>query len=333
MMKKLFAFVICLFLTLAVMPGTEAEAKAKPKLSAKSKTMYVGDVYKIKLRNTYITATMTEADKAEKAAWYVSAISDYELCNSNWYDIFIKGSGDCMASCYAVQYLCEYIGIKAQACGSIDAHGMTVAQCDGKFYLIVTGYAGEKPRTYTMYEIDETTVRKYCEDIEKLIVGLLDDWKKKGGSGLMEKLDLDFYYGREAEQFTFCRLPKVLITDSRFDGMSNNSKLLYGLMLDRLSLSKKRGWLDEANRVYIKYSINNIEEDLNVSHKTASTVLKELEAIGLIDIKQQNGVANVIYVKNFVSERQVNAEAGDISDQQRFHASREERCLCGNAIL
>lgn len=131
----------------------------------------------------------------------------------------------------------------------------------------------------------------------------------------MEKLDLDFYYGREAEQFTFYRLPKVLITDSRFDGMSNNSKLLYGLMLDRLSLSKKRGWLDEANRVYIKYSINNIEEDLNVSHKTASTILKELEAIGLIDIKQQNGVANVIYVKNFVSERQAYVEVGDISDQ------------------
>lgn len=137
----------------------------------------------------------------------------------------------------------------------------------------------------------------------------------------MEKLDLDFYYGREAEQFTFYRLPKVLITDSRFDGMSNNSKLLYGLMLDRLSLSKKRGWLDEANRVYIKYSINNIEEDLNVSHKTASTILKELEAIGLIDIKQQNGVANVIYVKNFVSERHVEESVGDISDQAKCSPS------------
>ena len=127
--------------------------------------------------------------------------------------------------------------------------------------------------------------------------------KNERGLSVMEKLKLDFYYGREAEQFTFYRLPKALITDACFKGMTNNAKLLYGLMLDRKSLSKKRGWLDEANKVFIKYSLNNIEEDLNVSRKTASSLLKELEEIGLIDMIQQPGVANIIYVKNFVSER------------------------------
>ena len=117
----------------------------------------------------------------------------------------------------------------------------------------------------------------------------------------MEKLDLDFYYGKEAEQFTFYRLPKALITDERFKGITNNAKLLYGLMLDRMSLSKKRGWLDEGNKVFIKYSLNNIEEDLNVSRKTAGSILKELESIGLIDMVQRTGVANIIYVKNFGS--------------------------------
>ena len=117
----------------------------------------------------------------------------------------------------------------------------------------------------------------------------------------MEKLELDFYYGKEAEQFTFYRLPKALITDSRFNGLSNNAKLLYGLMLDRMSLSQKRGWFDEENRVFIKYSLNNIEEDLNVSHKTASVLLRELQAIGLIEMVQRSGMANIIYVKNFVS--------------------------------
>lgn len=128
--------------------------------------------------------------------------------------------------------------------------------------------------------------------------------KNERGLSVMGKLKLDFYYGREAEQFTFYRLPKALITDACFKGMTNNAKLLYGLMLDRMSLSKKRGWLDEANKVFIKYSLNNIEEDLNVSRKTASSLLKELEEIGLIDMIQQPGVANIIYVKNFVSERE-----------------------------
>lgn len=117
----------------------------------------------------------------------------------------------------------------------------------------------------------------------------------------MERLKLEFYYGQEAEQFTFYRLPKALITDNRFKDISNNSKLLYGLMLDRMSLSVRSGWFDDQNRVYIKYSLKSIMEDLNCSKMTAVGLLKELQAIGLVDIEQRNGLANIIYVKNFVS--------------------------------
>ena len=118
----------------------------------------------------------------------------------------------------------------------------------------------------------------------------------------MERLDLEFYYGQEAEQFTFYRLPKALITDNRFKEVSNNAKLLYGLMLDRMGLSARSGWFDEENRVYIKYAVKSIMEDLNCSKMTAVGLLKELQAIGLIDMVQKSGVANIIYVKNFVSE-------------------------------
>jgi len=118
----------------------------------------------------------------------------------------------------------------------------------------------------------------------------------------VERLDLEFYYGQEAEQFTFYRLPKALITDARFKDISNNAKLLYGLMLDRMSLSARSGWFDEDNRVYIKYAIKSIMEDLNCSKMTAVGALKELHEIGLIDMVQENGKANIIYVKNFVSQ-------------------------------
>ena len=121
------------------------------------------------------------------------------------------------------------------------------------------------------------------------------------GTALLERLKLEFYYGQETEQFTFYRLPKALITDNRFKDISNNSKLLYGLMLDRMSLSVRSGWFDDQNRVYIKYSIKSIMEDLNCSKMTAVGLLKELQAIGLVDIEQRNGLANIIYVKNFVS--------------------------------
>lgn len=121
----------------------------------------------------------------------------------------------------------------------------------------------------------------------------------------MERLELEFYYGQESEQFTFYRLPKALIVDKRFKDISNNAKLLYGLMLDRMSLSARSGWFDSENRVYIKYGLKSIMEDLNCSKMTAVGLLKELTGIGLIDMEQKSGVANIIYVKNFVSEDKV----------------------------
>lgn len=101
----------------------------------------------------YITSSMTEKEKAEKAAWYISTTSDYELYNDNWWDIFLKGKGDCSASRYALQYMCNHMGIKAAACGNLDAHGKTLVYADGKFYVVVTGFNEPKPRQYLIYEI------------------------------------------------------------------------------------------------------------------------------------------------------------------------------------
>lgn len=132
--------------------------------------------------------------------------------------------------------------------------------------------------------------------------------ERERGCKLVEQLKLDFYYGKEADQFTFYRLPKVLITDKRFKELSDSAKLLYGLMLDRMSLSARNGWFDEEERVFIKYSFSNIMEDLNCAKEKASKLMKELEDIGLIWRVSQIGRANVIYVKNFVSVEVVEEE-------------------------
>ena len=75
-------------------------------------------------------------------------------------------------------------------------------------------------------------------------------------------LRFDYYYGIEAEQFAFYRVPRILIKDERFKDLSSDAKLLYGLMLDRMSLSMKNGWLDKENRAYIHYTVESIMEDL-----------------------------------------------------------------------
>ena len=71
-------------------------------------------------------------------------------------------------------------------------------------------------------------------------------------------MKFDYYYGIEAEQFSFYRVPRLLIKDERFKELSSDAKLLYGLMLDRMSLSMKNGWFDDENRAYIHYTLDNI---------------------------------------------------------------------------
>ena len=115
----------------------------------------------------------------------------------------------------------------------------------------------------------------------------------------------DYYYGIEAEQFSFYRVPRLLIKDKRFKGLSSDAKLLYGLMLDRMSLSVKNRWFDEDNRAYIYYTVEEIMNDLGCSHGTCAKIMAELDnkkGIGLIEKKRQGlGRPDIIYVKNFVT--------------------------------
>lgn len=122
---------------------------------------------------------------------------------------------------------------------------------------------------------------------------------------MREMLQLDYYYGIEAEQFSFYRVPRLLIKDERFKQLSSDAKLLYGLMLDRMSMSMKNKWIDEMNRAYIIYTIDSIKEDLGCSKEKAVKVLAELDSvkgIGLVEkIRRGLGKPDIIYVKNFTT--------------------------------
>ena len=74
----------------------------------------------------------------------------------------------------------------------------------------------------------------------------------------------EYYYGKQADQYSFIKVPKLLVHDKAFIGLSVDAKMLYGLLLDRMSLSMKNGWLDEENRVYIIYQIKDIMSDMNM---------------------------------------------------------------------
>ena len=114
-------------------------------------------------------------------------------------------------------------------------------------------------------------------------------------------LNLDYYYGGEAEQYSFYRIPKALFTDSHYEAMTMEARVLYGLLLDRMGLSARNGWLDDRGRVFIYFTLEDAMAMMGFGHNKAVRHFKELESIGLIERKKQGqGKPTRIYVKNFI---------------------------------
>ena len=142
-----------------------------------------------------------------------------------------------------------------------------------------------------------------------------------------KKMKFKYFYGAEADQFSFYRIPKVLFTDSYFKDLSSDAKILYGLMLDRMSLSIKNQWFDEKNRAYIYFSIEDIMELLNCGLNKAIKSMQELDdetGIGLIEKRRQGfGKVNIIYVKTFMPEKMEEKSSEDELKKFKKQTSEE----------
>lgn len=116
-------------------------------------------------------------------------------------------------------------------------------------------------------------------------------------------MQYEYFYGAQAEQFSFYRIPKALFTEPNFRELSTDAKVLYGILLDRMSLSLKNQWLDAQNKVYIIFAVEEIMDALNCANQKATRLMVELEKqAGLIERKRQGlGRPNLIYVKNFAA--------------------------------
>ena len=123
---------------------------------------------------------------------------------------------------------------------------------------------------------------------------------------MQKQVYFDYFYGEESEQFSYYRIPRLLVTGQQFKNLSTDAKLLYGLMLDRMGLSIKNHWYDHCGRVYIHYTLDEIQAALNCGHNKGVRLLAELDTvtgIGLIErVKQGQGHPTRIYVKRFTTK-------------------------------
>lgn len=152
----------------------------------------------------------------------------------------------------------------------------------------------------------------------------------------------EYYYGTEAEQFNFIKIPRAFFTDKeRFGTLSNEAKIMYSLLLDRMNLSMKNGWLDEHNRVYIIYTIDEIAETMGCGTNLAVRILKELDdenGIGLIHKKRRGfGLPTLIYVKKFFvgenAEKRKAEKSSECSKSEFISCENENSDVCKNNTL
>ena len=145
-------------------------------------------------------------------------------------------------------------------------------------------------------------------------------------------MKFDYYYGSQADQFSFIRIPRMLLTEETFSSLTLQSKMLYSVLLDRMSLSMKNGWFDEENRVYIIYQISEIQSDLGFSKRKAMDYLAELETFGLVQKKKRGfGLPSIIYVKSFLIRKDYSRsiESGTSAGKQIFSRSTDFRTSDG----
>ena len=140
----------------------------------------------------------------------------------------------------------------------------------------------------------------------------------------------DYFYGQSGEMFSYFRVPKILFRDIKFKDLSTDAKTLYGILLDRMGLSVKNGWLDEQGRVYIIFPVQEVMDALGCADNKATKLFRELEKFGLIERKRRGlGKPNLIYVKNFADPRFRNREkngsgAADSAQQETAKSRRNK---------
>ena len=113
-------------------------------------------------------------------------------------------------------------------------------------------------------------------------------------------MEYPYFKGLEADRYSFYRVPKALVKADLFQKMSGDAKLLYAVLLDRMSLSIKNGWQDKHGNAYIICTIEEVMDSIHCARQKAVKLLDELEQeFQLIERRRQGlGKPNLLYVKD-----------------------------------
>ena len=95
----------------------------------------------------------------------------------------------------------------------------------------------------------------------------------------------------------FYQLPKVFFTNDNYKKLSNDAKISYAILKDRLDLSIQNNWVDQDGNIYFIYTVKQLEDILNCGNQKVSKIKKELEKVNLLIQKRQGlNKPNLLYL-------------------------------------
>lgn len=118
----------------------------------------------------------------------------------------------------------------------------------------------------------------------------------------MDKLNLPYLKAASARTFSFYQIPKILIDNEAFSSLDGWALILYGIMLNRASLSAENSkeFTDENGNLYIIYTVEEAMQQCKKGNKFIIKTLNQLEDTGLIERKRRGlGKPSITYVKDF----------------------------------
>ena len=146
---------------------------------------------------------------------------------------------------------------------------------------------------------------------------------------------MDFipYKVNEYLENVFYQIPKELFVNPYYKNLNSDSKLLYSLLLDRLSVSMKNEWIDEEGNIFLIFSRKEAQEKLNLSDKTVTKAFRQLTDVKLIYEKKQGFKKNnIIYVGkiNHISTEKIMSRKNYDSRNGKTTSQESENLRCNN---
>lgn len=126
----------------------------------------------------------------------------------------------------------------------------------------------------------------------------------------------------------FIRFPITLLANPKYKAISLEAKMIYALLLNRLSLSQKNGWINEEKEVYLIYTREEAATMLGISYKKTIAAFKELLAVELLyEVRQGRGFPNLLYV---LKAELTNEEAEAFSQEEKERENSGDSQMCQN---